>query len=118
MDLAADDFTFGRSLNVGCRAARGAILVLLSAHAFPVSRDWLRRLVEPFARSEVGMVFGRQVGDPAKNPIESAELARDYPERDAIGLHNFSNANGAIPRDLFLARPLTRRCRAAKRSGW
>src|SRR5688572_32355052 len=45
--LRSEDFTFGHSLNVGIREARGQFVAILSAHAIPVDEDWLERLVAP-----------------------------------------------------------------------
>ena len=42
------EFTFGRSLNLGCRAAEGRYLVLVSAHTYPSNNNWLTNLLEPF----------------------------------------------------------------------
>ena len=37
--IAREAFSFGRSLNVGCAAARGEFLVMASAHVYPIYRD-------------------------------------------------------------------------------
>ena len=46
-EIKKEDFTFGRSLNLGCQASQGSILVFLSAHCIPYDRHWLRNLVAP-----------------------------------------------------------------------
>ena len=45
--LRSEDFTFGHSLNVGIREARGSLIAILSAHAIPADEHWLERLVAP-----------------------------------------------------------------------
>ena len=46
--IAPQEFSFGRSLNRGCAAATGDILVFASAHVYPLYDDWLEKLVRPF----------------------------------------------------------------------
>ncbi len=43
------EFTFGRSLNRGCEAARGEFLVFISGHCIPVESNWLEQMIAPFA---------------------------------------------------------------------
>ena len=38
--IAKNDFTFGKSLNVGCEAARGDVLVFVSGHCVPTDETW------------------------------------------------------------------------------
>ena len=52
------DFTFGRALNWGCEAAKGDLLVLVSAHVYALDDNWLEQLVEPFADDRVGLSYG------------------------------------------------------------
>src|SRR5688572_19965897 len=61
--IAPAEFSFGRALNRGCAAAHGDILVFVSAHVYPLDEKWLDMMVVPFARPEVGLVYGGQTGD-------------------------------------------------------
>jgi glycosyltransferase involved in cell wall biosynthesis len=97
-------FSYGRSLNTGVQAARGAVVVLISAHCRPCSPDWLARLTEPLASADIVGTFGRQVPEPGMNPIEAVTLARLFPERGPSPVR-FSNANAALHRAAVLARP-------------
>lgn len=63
--IRKEDFTFGRSLNVGCEAARGEYLVFISGHCVPASSRWLHNLVMPICSSEVLYTYGRQLGRDA-----------------------------------------------------
>ncbi len=105
LDMRPEDFSYGASLNLGCRAAEGEFIVLLSAHCFPLSTSWLSRLIEPFAKPGVGLVHGRQVGDLRLDPSEAFELQALYPPEDRRGGTSFSDANGALPKALFDACP-------------
>ena len=60
--IRTEDFTFGHSLNVGNREARGRFIAIVSAHAIPADEVWRGCLVEPLRRADVEMVFRRQVG--------------------------------------------------------
>ena len=39
--ITRQEFSFGRSLNRGCEAAAGDILVMISGHCVPVDSGWL-----------------------------------------------------------------------------
>ena len=54
------EFTFGRSLNIGCENALGDYLVFASGHVWPVTNNWLRNMIKPFEESSIAMVYGRQ----------------------------------------------------------
>jgi len=45
--IAPDQFSFGRSLNIGCRAATGELIAIASAHVYPVYDSWLALLATP-----------------------------------------------------------------------
>src|SRR4030042_1262275 len=47
LSIRPEAFSFGRSLNIGCQAARGEIIVIASAHVYPLYPDWLEQLVAP-----------------------------------------------------------------------
>jgi glycosyltransferase involved in cell wall biosynthesis len=94
------EFSFGRSLNRGIAAATGEVVVLASAHVYPVYDTWLEHLTAPFAAPEVAIAYGRQVGGPTTPYSERQILATWFPaESHARQTHPFSNnANAAIRR--------------------
>src|SRR5687767_9675238 len=57
------EFSFGRALNLGCKNATGKYLVMVSAHCYPLYRDWLEKLIAPFANDEIALVYGKQSGN-------------------------------------------------------
>lgn len=92
------DFSFGRALNYGCRAATGDILVFVSAHVYPADDTWLESLVAPFANPEVVLSYGRQTGD-SRNAFSEIQLMQQwFPEvRDHDQSTPFcNNANCAV----------------------
>ena len=68
--IPQDEFTFGRSLNLGCQQAEGDYLVFASGHVWPITNNWLGNLVQPFEEPLVAMVYGRQRGTDASRLSE------------------------------------------------
>ena len=97
------DFTFGRALNWGCEAAKGDLLVLVSAHVYALDDNWLEQLVEPFADDRVGLSYGGQTGDHRSNFAEIELLKRWFPEEGTNDQQSpfCNNANCAIRRSLW-----------------
>ncbi len=101
------DFSFGRSLNRGCRASAAEFIVIASGHVYPVYRDWLHKLLEPFSDPQVALVYGKQRGNGTTKYSEHQIFARWYPEEpDASQKHPFcNNANAAIRRSVWQQLP-------------
>lgn len=103
VSIRPEDFSFGRALNLGCRAASGDIIVIASAHVYPVYKDWLENLLYPFQRPEVALVYGRQRGNEITKYSEHQVFAKWFPETpDPSQIHPFcNNANAAIRRQVW-----------------
>ncbi|MEM6942212.1 MAG: glycosyltransferase family 2 protein [Pseudomonadota bacterium] len=102
------DFTFGRSLNQGCRAARGRVLVFLSGHCIPAAPDWLERLCAPVLDGRVVYAYGRQIGRPGVSKFSEEMLFRKYyPPVSQIPQDGFfcNNANAALLAETWAAHP-------------
>ena len=101
------EFTFGKSLNLGCSQATGDLIVIASAHVFPVYPDWLEKLLAPFEDPQVGLTYGRQRGTRRSRYSERQQFAKMFPDvsiaRQDHPLCN--NANAAIRRELWQRRP-------------
>lgn len=104
IQIQPEEFTFGRSLNIGFKATEGEIVVPLSAHAFPCNQYWLQNLVKHFDDPEVAGVYGKQVPQPDAWPSVQRDLTfygdqlRIQTNPDSPREHFFSNANAAIRR--------------------
>jgi rhamnosyltransferase len=98
-------FSFGRSLNLGCEAARGDILVMISGHCVPTDTQWLRRLCEPVAAGTADYAYGRQVGGPESRFSECRIFEKYYPFRSRVPQQGFfcNNANSALARRAWQA---------------
>ncbi len=102
--IKREDFSFGRSLNVGCEAATGDILVFISGHCVPTDKDWLANLVQPFANEKVAVTYGRQVGGPETKFSEHCLFDKYFPPA-GTGDHQApffcNNANSAFLRSAW-----------------
>lgn len=97
------EFTFGRSLNVGCAAATGDILVFISGHCVPCDREWLAKLIEPVRDGVAVYAYGRQLGRDSTRFSERQVFSKYYPEAGTLLQQGFfcNNANAAITRETW-----------------
>jgi len=58
--IKKNEFTFGKSLNIGFSKANSQLIISLSAHCFPTSNNWLDDMINPFSNSNIGIVYGKQ----------------------------------------------------------
>jgi len=113
-------FTYGRSLNVGCAAARGRVCVLVSAHCVPANDRWLSRLLEPLRDPAVAGSYGKQLPLGATLPYEQRNLLMGFP----FGSHRqtsaffFHNANAALRRDVWAQTPFDETLPALEDREW
>ncbi len=103
LHIQPEDFSFGRALNLGCGVATGEVIVIASAHVYPVYQDWLEQLLGPFSNPKIGLVYGKQRGNHLTKFSEHQVLAQWFPEASiARQEHPFcNNANAAIRRCLW-----------------
>ncbi|HXF86591.1 MAG TPA: glycosyltransferase family A protein [Anaerolineales bacterium] len=105
--IASAEFTFGRSLNFGVRAATRELIVIASAHVYPVYPDWLETLLRPFQDEKVALTYGKQRGPESAKFSERQIFHQWYPD-----VSNFdqptafcNNANAAIRKSLWEQHP-------------
>jgi rhamnosyltransferase len=103
VNIEPERFSFGRSLNLGIAEARNEIVVIASAHVYPVYPDWLERLIAPFEDTGIGLTYGRQRGNTKTHISEQQIFEHWYPNRSEIRHTNpfCNNANAAIRRRLW-----------------
>lgn len=102
--ITREEFSFGRSLNMGCEAAEGEILVITSGHCVPVDEHWLQRLCQPILDGMAQYTYGRQLGGAENHFSECRIFAKYYPETSKIPQDGFfcNNANSALLRDAWV----------------
>ena len=103
LSISPEQFSFGRSLNMGCAAATGEFVVIASAHVYPVYQDWIEQLLTAFTDPQVALVYGKQRGDQTTQYAEHRVFAQWFPdETNLLQQHPFcNNANAAIRRGLW-----------------
>jgi rhamnosyltransferase len=98
--IQPEQFTFGYSLNQGISLAQGELIVIASAHVYPVYPDWIDSLLAPFADPQVGLTYGKQRGNALNKFSEQQIFHHWYP--DTSQPHQpypfCNNANAAIRR--------------------
>jgi rhamnosyltransferase len=107
VSIPPNEFTFGRSLNFGVRQARRELIVIVSAHVYPVYPDWLETLLNPFEDERVALTYGKQRGPESAKFSERQIFHQWYP--DASDLNQATafcnNANAAIRKSLWQVNP-------------
>jgi threonine dehydrogenase-like Zn-dependent dehydrogenase/glycosyltransferase involved in cell wall biosynthesis len=101
--IEPERFTFGSSLNHGCRAAGGDVLAIVSAHTYPSSNNWLPNLMAPFEDPGVAMVYGRQLPFEGTRVGEARDFATTYGPHSRVLIDEpfGNNANAAVRRELW-----------------
>ena len=107
LSIDPNEFTFGRSLNIGCSEAHADLIVLASAHVYPVYVDWLERLLEPFEDEGVWLTYGSQRGGETTRFSEQQQFLKLFPNTaDWNQTHPLcNNANAAIRRKTWVQHP-------------
>lgn len=102
--ISKSEFTFGRSLNLGCAESVGDILVLLSAHCIPCSENWLLNLVTPLIEGVSSYSYGRQLPRHGVSKFsEGMVFNKYYPKHSMTPQVGYfcNNANSAILRQTW-----------------
>jgi rhamnosyltransferase len=101
--IRPDEFTFGRSLNFGIKSATRELIVIASAHVYPVYPDWLETLLRPFEDEQIALTYGKQRGPAFAKFSEQQVFHQWYPDvsrpRQETAFCN--NANAAIRKSLW-----------------
>lgn len=101
--IKKEEFSFGRSLNMGSHFADGEYLVYVSGHCIPVDDDWIKKLVDPLLKGVAGYSYGGQLGRDTTKFSENELFKKYFPATDEIPQAGFfcNNANSAITRKVW-----------------
>jgi glycosyltransferase involved in cell wall biosynthesis len=101
--IAREEFSFGRSLNLGCAAASGRVLVFISGHCVPGDPVWLENLVSPVERGDADLTYGRQLGGERTRFSEHQIFRKYFPAKSGRQPNGFfcNNANAAVRRSAW-----------------
>ena len=105
--IPPEEFTFGRSLNLGVRAATRDFVVIVSAHVYPVYPDWLDCMLRPFQDQRVALTYGKQRGPETARFSEQQIYHQWYPDGSTQQQETAfcNNANAAIRKSLWTQNP-------------
>jgi rhamnosyltransferase len=120
VSIARDEWSNARALNRAARAARGEVLVLLSARCRPVGTDWLENLLRHFDDPTVagvwgGSQFGANRALPPFGP-PTRQLRGTYTREN--WMWGLSNANGAVRASLLAQEPFDESFPALEDKHW
>jgi glycosyltransferase involved in cell wall biosynthesis len=103
LNIKPEEFSFGRSLNLGCEAARGRNLVFISGHCVPVKPTWLEDLIRPLGTQGCALTYGRQQGGERTKFSEEQLFLKYFPPNDEPPPNVFfcNNANAAVIREVW-----------------
>ncbi len=120
VNIKPHDFTFGRSLNKGIALSKEEIVIIASAHVYPVYPDWLEKLIAPFKDEHVALSYGKQRGSEKSHFSENQLFKHWYPDETQINQqHPFcNNANAAIRRSLWEKHPFDEKLPALEDLAW
>lgn len=102
--IPKENFSFGRSLNMGCAAASGEILVFVSGHCIPASQTWLCKLIDPLNNNITAYTYGAQHGDDSSRFSECRLFVKNFIAYSKIPQDGFycNNANAALIKSVWL----------------
>lgn len=98
--IRKEEFSFGRSLNLGCAAATGDALVFVSGHCIPVDEHWIAKLVAPLGQDGIVYAYGGQLGNESSHFSERQIFAKYFPSHSKLPQEGYycNNANAALLR--------------------
>ncbi len=123
LSISRADFTFGRALNLGIEAAKGEVVLILSAHCIPVDELWSSYLalhLNGYGGDSICGVYGRQEPLPETSDMDARDLYTTFREER----HNqsqdyfFHNANSAIRKSLWQKYPFDEKIRGVEDRAW
>ena len=103
VSIPSAEFTFGRSLNYGIKAAKREFIVIASAHVYPVYPDWLETLLRPFQDESIALTYGKQRGPEFSKYSEQQIFHQWYPNMSKPNQETAfcNNANAATRKSLW-----------------
>ena len=101
--IAQSDFTFGRSLNYGCKFANGDYFVFISGHCVPVDDQWLDELIRPLSDGIASYVYGKQQAYGSTKFSEKCHFEKWFPDYSKKPQNGYfcNNANAALTKEVW-----------------
>lgn len=101
--IEKQNFSFGRSLNIGCEFANGKYLLFVSGHCIPASDRWVNDIVLPLKEGSCLFTYGRQEARDTTKFSEKQLFSKYFPDANQIPQEGFfcNNANAALPKSVW-----------------
>lgn len=101
--IKKENFSFGRSLNVGCEFANGKYLVFVSGHCIPVGGRWIHDIVMPLKEEKCLYTYGRQEARDTTKFSERQLFSKYFPNASQVPQEGFfcNNANAALLKSVW-----------------
>ena len=98
--IKKSEFTFGRSLNLGCEFANGDFFIFVSGHCIPVNDYWLDEICRPLIEGVTNYSYGRQEGKDTTKYSEYRHFDKWFPKYSKVPQKGYfcNNANAAVTR--------------------
>lgn len=105
--LSISDYQPGKALNRGIERAGGRCIAVLSAHAIPANRAWLRTLHDHLKHERVAGVYGAQLYPANSKFLDKRDLDIFSTLRPRVEKSNsdFWNANSMFPKSKWELQP-------------
>lgn len=118
-EIAPEEWSYSRALNMGAERATGDVLVCLSAHCEPVTDRWLESLCGHLADPTVAGVWGPSLR-PNRDRPTGGEPHRQVPGSYTVEnrMWGLSNGNSAIRRSLWCEVPFDEAIPATEDKAW
>lgn len=103
VQISPEEFTFGRSLNLGIEEAKSELAVIISAHCYPVYPDWLEQLLAPMEDEQIAVSYGKQRGGDTNRYSEHQWFRNYFPDTSVHrqGHAYCHNANSVIRKKIW-----------------
>jgi glycosyltransferase involved in cell wall biosynthesis len=117
LQIGAEEFTYGRALNLAAAQATAPLCLSISAHVRLLDEGWAARLVSAFADERVACAYGPRREPHGLRPLQEP-LLQDLAHARAHPLWGYSNSSGAFRRRLWERRPFDERLPADEDLEW
>ena len=120
VSISGRAFSYGRSINLGIRRAKGDLVAILSGHCVPVHDRWLSALAAHFDDPSVAGVYGRQVPLPDSHAFDKRDLWTTFGVERRVQQKDyfFHNANSMIRRAVWRELPFDEQISGVEDRDW
>ena len=82
--IKKEEFDHGGTRNQAAKLSSADIIIFMTQDAIPANQHMIEALLQPFEDEQVSVVYGRQMADAKKSPIEAYTRTFNYPAESRI----------------------------------